>query len=366
MPPTTPLPFYAKLSFNLISVALISLLIYLGQDILMPICFAIVLAFLLLPVSGWLTRKGLPEVVAMLLAILLALLVILAIGYFLSAQIAGFVDDLPKIKRNLDHHLETVQEWIRDNFKFTKREQETAVQNARKNMQGRGPGVLGTTVLSAASVLIYIFLLPIYTFLIMYYRNLIRKFLVNSFAETHKEKVEDVLHESRGIIQSYMVGLLIEMAIVIGLNAAGFLAIGIEYPIFLAVMAAILNMIPYVGMLIATVIAMVITLTTAENLSDIIWVGAVLLVVQFIDNNFLMPYVVSSKVKINALVSIVGVLVGGALAGVSGMFLSIPGMAIIKAVFDRVDDLKPWGMLLGDDRYATRTSKLRLKKKSKA
>src|SRR5688572_16704838 len=142
MPPTTPLPFYAKLSFNLISVALISLLIYLGQDILMPICFAIVLAFLLLPVSGWLTRKGLPEVVAMLLAILLALLVILAIGYFLSAQIAGFVDDLPKIKRNLDHHLETVQEWIRDNFKFTKREQETAVQNARKNMQGRGPGVL--------------------------------------------------------------------------------------------------------------------------------------------------------------------------------------------------------------------------------
>jgi predicted PurR-regulated permease PerM len=366
MPPLTPLPFYAKLSSNLITIVLLGLLIYLGQDILMPICFAIVLAFLLLPITSWLTRIGLPEVVAMLVAILLGLLVIVAVGYFLSSQIAGFVDDIPKIRKNLGHHLQTVQEWIRDNFKYTKREQEKAVQDATKNMQSNGPGVLGTTVLSAASVLIYIVLLPIYTFLIMYYRNLIRKFLVNLFADSHKEKVEEVLHESRGIIQSYMVGLLIEMAIVAGLNAGGFLAIGIEYPIFLAVMAAILNMIPYVGMLIATVICMVITLTTAQNLSEIIWVGAVLLVVQFIDNNFLMPYVVSSKVKINALVSIVGVLVGGALAGVSGMFLSIPGIAIMKAIFDRVDDLKPWGMVLGDDRYATRTSKLRIKKKPKS
>jgi predicted PurR-regulated permease PerM len=62
-----------------------------------------------------------------------------------------------------------------------------------------------------------------------------------------------------------------------------------------------------------------------------------------------MPYVVSSKVRINALVSIIGVLIGGALAGISGMFLSIPGIAILKAIFDRVEGLKPWGDILGDD-----------------
>ncbi|RZL20037.1 MAG: AI-2E family transporter [Pedobacter sp.] len=366
MPPVTPLPFYAKFSSNLISIVLIGLIIYLGKDILMPICFAVVLAFLLLPVSNWLTRLGVPEVVAMLVAILLGLMVIVGLGYFLSSQIAGFVDDIPKIKKNLSHHLETIQGWIRDNFKFSKREQDKAVQDATKDMQSSGPGVLGTTVLSAASALIYVVLLPIYTFLIMYYRNLIRKFLIQCFADTHKSRVEEVLHESRSIIQSYMVGLLIEMAIVAGLNAAGFLLIGIEYAIFLAVMAAILNMIPYVGMLIATVISMVITLTTAQDLSDILWVGLVLLIVQFIDNNFLMPYVVSSKVKINALVSIVGVLVGGALAGVSGMFLSIPGIAILKAIFDRVEDLKPWGMVLGDDQSAGKAgTALRIRKKAK-
>ena len=102
-------------------------------------------------------------------------------------------------------------------------------------------------------------------------------------------------------------------------------------------------------MLVAGAICMLITLASTNEIADIIWVAVVLTIVQFIDNNILMPYVVSSKVKINALVSIIGVLVGGALAGVSGMFLSIPGIAIMKAVFDRVDGLKPWGMILGDD-----------------
>ena len=62
-----------------------------------------------------------------------------------------------------------------------------------------------------------------------------------------------------------------------------------------------------------------------------------------------MPKVVSNKVKINALISIIGVLIGGTIAGVSGMFLSIPGIAILKAIFERVEGMEPWGMLLGDD-----------------
>ena len=131
-------------------------------------------------------------------------------------------------------------------------------------------------------------------------------------------------------------------------------------------LAAIQNMIPYVGILIATLVCMLITLANSNNISDIIWVGVVLTIVQFIDNNFLMPYVVSSKVKINALVSIIGVLVGGALAGVSGMFLSIPGIAIMKAIFDRVDGLQPWGLILGDDKsMAKPTIAQRLRRKSK-
>jgi len=80
-----------------------------------------------------------------------------------------------------------------------------------------------------------------------------------------------------------------------------------------------------------------------------IWAIIVFMIVQLIDNNFLVPKVIASRVKLNALISIVGVLIGGSLCGVGGMFLSIPFIAICKVIFDRVKDLQPWGKLLGDD-----------------
>ena len=85
-------------------------------------------------------------------------------------------------------------------------------------------------------------------------------------------------------------------------------------------------------------------------MSDVLWMLVVLAVVQFIDNNIVMPKVVGSKVKINALATIVGVIVAGALAGVSGMFLSLPVIAVLKIIFDRTENLNQWGVLLGDER----------------
>jgi len=349
MPENQTSPFYLKFALILLSIVLLGGLIYIGSDILMPLFFAIVLAILLLPLNNWLVRKGIPKVPAMLLSILFALLFIGSIIYFLSSQVASFMSDLPAIKQHMKEHWHTVQIWIRKTFNYSYKEQDKAIAQATTNMQGSGTSVVGATLFSAVQALLYVVLLPIYTFLIMYYRGLIRKFLVDSFNVRHKTSVEEVIAESKGIIQGYMLGLLIEMAIVAGLNATGFFIIGIEYAIFLAVLAAILNMIPYVGMLVATIICMLITLTSSNNISDVLWVALALTIVQFIDNNLLMPYVVSSKVRINALASIIGVLVGGALAGVSGMFLSIPGVAIMKTIFERVDGLKPWGMLMGDD-----------------
>ncbi len=344
-----PSPFYLKFTMNLLAIVLLGGIIYIGSDILMPLFFAIVLAILLLPVNNWLVRRRFPKVLAMLLSILLALIFIGGIIYFLSSQVSSFANDLPAIKQHLNDHIHTVKKWVSQQFNFSYKQQDKAIQDATADIKGSGTTIVGTTIFTAVQALLMVVLLPLYTFLIMYYRGLIRKFFIDSFQEKHHESVQEVMQESKNIVQGYMVGLLIEMAIVAALNATGFLIVGIQYAIFLAVLAAILNMIPYVGMLVATVICMAITLTTSTELTDIIWVGVTLLIVQFIDNNLLMPYVVSSKVRINALVSIIGVLIGGALAGVSGMFLSIPGIAIMKVIFDRVEGLKPWGMLMGDD-----------------
>lgn len=352
----TTFPFYIKLCVHLVSIYILGMLIYKGSDIIMPLCFAIVLAMLLLPFVNWLIRKRVPGVLAILLAIFLTALFVGGILYFLSSQVASFMNDLPAIKEKLGQHISTFQTWINDRLNISMKQQASAVESAKQNMQ-QGTAAMGTALMGVASGMIMLILLPIYTFLILYYRKLIHKFLLNVFADRHRTKVEDVLTESNSIVQGYMLGLLLEMAIVTALNTAGFLILGIQYAVFLALLAAVLNLIPYVGMLVASVICMMVTLTTSDNIADVLWVGAILIIVQFIDNNFIMPYVVSSKVRINALVTIIGVLIGGALAGLSGMFLSIPGIAILKTIFERVEGLQPWSDLLGDEQKPAKKRK---------
>lgn len=352
------IPFFIRLALKLLMLSLIACIIFLGQNIIVPFAFALLLAILLLPVNVFLERKGIPRAIAIIISLIISIIVISGIIYFLATQIVRFMSDIPAIQNRLNEHLQTLQEWINRNLPFTTKEQTQIINNATDKIKDSGTGFIGQTFLSVTQTITYILLIPVYSFLLLYYRDMIRKFLADIFNKEHEEKVADILKESRIIVQSYMLGLIIEMSIVASLNAIGFVVIGVQYAILLGLMAAILNMIPYIGGLIATIICMIITLTSSQYITDIIWVAIVLMIVQFIDNNILMPKIVSSKVKINALISILGVITGGALAGISGMFLSIPGIAILKVIFDRVEELKPWGMLLGDEITGTRKSEI--------
>ena len=159
-----------------------------------------------------------------------------------------------------------------------------------------------------------------------------------------------------------------KMAIIAVLNTSLFLIIGVKYAVFLGILTAILNIIPYIGILSGIIFTSLITLTTSIHLSDIVWIIIGLEVIHFFDANFLMPRIVGSKVKINALVTIIGVVIGGSLLGLSGIFLALPTIAILKVIFDRIDDLKPWGKLMGGDessnksRLLKRIERIRLKK----
>ncbi len=340
-------PFYKKLAFNLLSISILIFALYIGQDILVPMFIAILLAILLLPTVQLLQRFKFNRFFSIIVTLIVAMLLLAAIVYFLSAQIGNFLDDLPAIKERLANLISSLKEWIHTNFNIDVRKQEQYIKDTTKEMDAGG--IVGQTVVSLTSMLAYIVIMPIYTFLFLFYRSLIKRFLVDIFKRSEEDRVIDILHESQLVSQSYITGLLTEMVIVFLLNAAGFLILGIQYAIFLGLVAALLNLVPYVGMLVANVFCMLITLISSENLADVVWVGAILAAVQFIDNNLLMPLIVGSRVKINALAAIVGVFIGGAICGISGMFLSIPGLAILKVIFDRIEPLKPYGMVLGDD-----------------
>lgn len=339
-------PFYHQLALTLLALSLILAGIYLGQDIIVPFAMAGLLAVLLRPVEAWLNRKGLPRVIAISLALLLAIVVITGLGVLLSMQINRFTDDWPKLQRNLTDFYQDARSWVRSNYNVSYRQQDQYIKKAQaQTMESlQGTETLGLITGPMGTLL----LLPIYVFLLLYYRAMMIQFIIRSFDDKHSVRVREVLGEIRSVIQSYVVGLVTETACVAILNSVGLLLLGVQYAVLMGVIAAILNLIPYIGGLVATGLAVAVTFVNHPEPATLLGVVGVFLVVQFIDNNFFVPVIIGSKVKINALVSIVGVLLGGALAGVSGMFLSIPVIAILKVIFDRVEGLEHWGILLGD------------------
>lgn len=342
-------PFYHRLSLNLLSIALIIAALYLGKDVVLPILFSILLATLLLPIYKFLLGKKFPRPLAILLPLTVSLILVFSVVFLLSKQVIKFLDDMPTLTERVDELKLNVERWIDDQTNVTVREQEKYLDQTVKNLKSNAPKMVGATFLTLTDIITYVVLIPIYTFLILFYKNTIKGFLMNAFRNGSEKKVEEVLNESTTVAQYYIVGLSIETALVFALNVIGFLILGIKYAVFLALLAAILNLIPYVGILTANVICMFITLVSSDNPMDAVWVGVILAIVQFFDNNFGMPMIVGNKVKINALVTIVGILIGGAVCGIPGMFLAIPTIAVLKVICERVPDLKAWGMLLSDE-----------------
>jgi predicted PurR-regulated permease PerM len=179
---------------------------------------------------------------------------------------------------------------------------------------------------------------------------------VSLIAKEHTEKIHTIIAKIRYVIKGYIVGLFIEMVVVAALNAAAFFILGVKYALLLAIISAIFNIIPYLGIFMACVLSTLITFTT-DSLSTVIGVIVSLIIIHMIDSNILMPKIVGSKVKMNALATIIGVIAVSALWGIPGTFLAIPLLAILKAAFEETDNLKPYALLMGDDEAVGSASK---------
>lgn len=181
-------------------------------------------------------------------------------------------------------------------------------------------------------------------------------FFLNLFADEYATNIANVFSKMQFVIRGYIVGLLIEMIIVAAAYASAFLLLGVKYAFLLAVIGAILNIVPYLGVIITVVLTALITFTT-NSPSTVIWAVASIIIVHMIDSNILSPRIIGSRVKINALASIVGVIMGSALWGLPGTFMAMPIIAIMKVVFEEIEPLRPFAILVGDDSEVKSLSK---------
>jgi predicted PurR-regulated permease PerM len=337
-------PFYIKAPMVIIGIYLFFYIMFLLQDILVPFAFAGLIAILLNPLYNKFQHWKINKIVAISLTILIAILVLAGILFFLSSQIVQFGEMIPQLEEKTVSLLNDVQRWLSSTFNISIEKQMKMVNDAINGSKA----YLGQTLSTVFGILSFFVLIPLYVFLLLFYKPLILNFIFEIFEEDSEEQVAEILKETKSAVQSYIVGLMIEASIIATLNSVALLILGVKYAILLGVIGAILNLIPYIGGIVAILLPVLISFVTKDGYTTPVLIIVAYTVIQFLDNNVIVPRVVSSKVSVNALISILVVLLGGTLWGFSGMFLSIPFVAVLKIIFDRIDELKPWGKLLGD------------------
>jgi predicted PurR-regulated permease PerM len=338
-------PFYLKSTVVLFGLILFVFMLFNLKAILVPLAFSILLGVLLNPLVNRLQLWGLNKIWAISLSLLIAFIFISGIVYFIMTELNSFGAQLPVIKTKFWQLTATFQHYVSTQLHVPIAKQQQYIAEAENGIKPIIAATLGTVM----GTLGMVFLLPVYTYLFLYYKILILNFLYEIFSENNSKEVSLVLKQTKGAIQNYMFGLILEALIVATLNSTALLLLGVDYAILIGLLGAILNILPFIGGIIAVLLPLFIATITKDGYHTQIGITLAYLVIQFIDNHFLVPFIVSSKVKINALISLVIVLLGNAVWGIPGMFLSIPFIGILKIIFDRLPELKPWGKLLGDE-----------------
>jgi len=318
-----------------------------GQTIILPLIFAIIIAILISPMVNFFVRKKINRAVAITGVLLITLLIVAGLIALLSSQASRFREALPQLTDKFQELIESAVAWASGYFNISAQKINAWIIHEKDELLKNSSAAIGSTLTSMGGMLTATFLTPVYVFMILFYQPHLLEFIHQLFGVGNDKRVREILTETKGIIQNYLVGLFAEFVILAVLNSAGLLILGIEYAILLGIAGAFLNLIPYLGGLIGVLIFMIIALVTKAPIY-ILYVFLLYGFIQFLDNYFLVPKIVGSKVKLNALVCILAVIAGAALWGIPGMFLAIPLTALIKLIFDRIESLKPWGFLLGD------------------
>jgi len=341
------IPLYAKTILILIGLFVFFTIMYIAQSIIVPLVFATIIAIVLHPAVDLLVRIKIHRVVAIVLVLLITFLIIATFGALLFRQGSRFLESWPILANKITV---LINQTIADASAFYDIDPQKIyawISRAGEELINTGSAAIGQTLVILGNSLVVLFLIPVYVFMLLFYQPLLHDFIFRLFSENKQSQVSKMVTQTKVVIQQYLVGLVFEFLIVATLNTIALLILGIEYAILLGIIGALLNIIPYLGGLISMALFMIVALVTKSPVY-LLYVMIAYFFIQLIDNNYIVPKIVASKVKINALFSIIVVIAGNALWGIPGMFLSIPLLAIVKLIFDNIEPLKPWGFLLGD------------------
>ncbi|WP_394991038.1 AI-2E family transporter [Emticicia sp.] len=318
--------------------------LYYAKAFLMPLCFGGILAALFLPFCNLLQRKKIPKFIAVLSCLLTIIIIVGGLFVLFGWKISDLVKDVELLKQKAIDSGIQLQTYIFNRFGLSNEEQLSIL----KKEQPSYANVMQTMVGSLSSLFGNLVLVYIYFVFLLYYRSHIKQFLLKLSLEKNKAEMENIIQTTAKVSQQYLFGLFKMIVCLWILYGIGFSILGVKNAIFFAILCGFLEIVPYIGNIVGTIItAFVAALNGAEPsmLGSIIIVYAT---VQTFQGWVLEPIILGPQVKINPLFTILALVLGQLIWGIPGIILAIPLTAILKIICDHIQSLRPYGFLIGE------------------
>jgi len=348
-----PIPVIVKAAIIMLFWVLLYLILDRFRNILYPICLGILFALLLRPVMEFMMKKRVPRILSVFFSLLLGLTVVYGTLFFISRQVSHIINNSPTIETQIHKNLESTLVAVENAFNVPIQDQKNWLKRNMKLASKSSTNSINKVIGATTQTIFTIGILPVYVFFILFYSHRFKTFLLLLTNADKKNNHNKVLTNIAKVTQNYMSGMFLVVLILAVINSVGFYLIGLKHPILFGSIAAILNFIPYFGTIFGFSIPFAASLLIMDSPLYALKIFLMFLVVQFIENNLLTPNIVGRKLKINPLIIIISVLFGGAIWGLPGMFAVVPFVGMLKIICLSVPKLRPWGYLLGAEKYPT-------------
>lgn len=197
--------------------------------------------------------------------------------------------------------------------------------------------VINFTIQFSAAFFVSVLAVVFITFFLLYEKGILRRNIIRLIPNQYFELTITALHKIEKLLSNYMLGLLLQIFSIFSLTALGLTIVGINYALTIAVFAALVNVVPYLGPVIGTIFALIVGVSTTPQpqVADssfllIVKILLVFIIVHLIDNLISQPLIFSKSVKAHPLEIFVAIFAGAALAGPVGMIAAIPVYTVLR------------------------------------
>jgi len=334
------------------SLLLTLVLLYLGRNIFISAYMGLLFAFLMIPFSNRLEKRGCSRKLAAMISMVIVLSCILLLIYFFITRVRGLTSDVEEISRQLDAYRRALTNTLHTKYNIAESDVEQFYTNAKSAITRYFSG-FGSI---ASSFIIASVVLPMTMYFIMIYRKHYKEFLFKVFPSAYHSGILETYQEEVEIVKRYLLGVMGVVLILSVCNVTALTIIGIEHALLFGVLAGLLNIIPVFGSLIGSALPVIYAIATKDSLWYPFIVAIYFLIIQLLESSLITPNIVGSKMKVNPYAIILAVFIGGTVWGPPGMVFFIPLLAQLKCLLQHIEPLQPYGFLLSDPATAHKES----------